>query len=377
MVKGRRKRVQVKNTGRTRATAILSMQCDINSPMKKEAKLDDSKNVKIVNSDEIYLVSETHKSSMNISSYLNTQITDVSSSDISKSKLSIVPFQEIFCRSDETNTIENDIVTDVGHFRTDETPVAVPIHGPSTPHRINMPNNQVEDLEERNINVDKPKKLVMTPQLNVEQQPMKKPFNRGRRKLNGNQTAIHGSLDTANTKSTNHKLTDYFPVRRSVRKCKKAVLEEKQRDIENKVLCQIEEGLEVRHFAGKGRGVVTTREFMKGEFVVEYIGELIDQITAKEREQFYAQDQNTGCYMYYFQHRNHQYCVDATAETDKLGRLVNHSRNGNLVARVIEVGSTPHLVLTAKENIPVGVEVTYDYGDRSREAIRHHPWLAL
>lgn len=46
---------------------------------------------------------------------------------------------------------------------------------------------------------------------------------------------------------------------------------------------------------------------MKGEFVVEYIGELIDQVTAKKREKIYALDQNTGCYMYYFQHRNHQY----------------------------------------------------------------------
>lgn len=46
---------------------------------------------------------------------------------------------------------------------------------------------------------------------------------------------------------------------------------------------------------------------MKGEFVVEYIGELIDQVIAKKREKIYAQDQNAGCYMYYFQHRNHQY----------------------------------------------------------------------
>lgn len=46
---------------------------------------------------------------------------------------------------------------------------------------------------------------------------------------------------------------------------------------------------------------------MKGEFVVEYIGELIDQVIAKKREKMYAQDQNAGCYMYYFQHRNHQY----------------------------------------------------------------------
>lgn len=71
------------------------------------------------------------------------------------------------------------------------------------------------------------------------------------------------------------------------------------------------------------------------------------------------------------------FSVDATAETDKLGRLVNHSRNGNLVARIVEVNSIPHLVLTAKEDISIGVEVSYDYGDRSRESIRHHPWLAL
>ena len=71
------------------------------------------------------------------------------------------------------------------------------------------------------------------------------------------------------------------------------------------------------------------------------------------------------------------FSVDATAESKKLGRLVNHSRNGNLVARVVDVGAVPHLVLTAKEDIPNGVEVSYDYGDRSREAIRNHPWLAL
>lgn len=56
---------------------------------------------------------------------------------------------------------------------------------------------------------------------------------------------------------------------------------------------------------------------------------------------------------------------------------MNHSRNGNLIARVVEVESIPHLVLTAKEDIPAGVELNYDYGDRSREAIQNHPWLLL
>ena len=60
-------------------------------------------------------------------------------------------------------------------------------------------------------------------------------------------------------------------------------------------------------FEGKGRGVVATRQFSRGEFVVEYAGELITMEQAKEREQIYAQDQNTGCYMYYFKYRNIQY----------------------------------------------------------------------
>ncbi|XP_043512217.1 N-lysine methyltransferase KMT5A-B isoform X1 [Frieseomelitta varia] len=370
MVKGRRKRVQTKNTVHMRTA--LSSQCEANSPMKKEAKLNVSKSVKNVNLGQVHSVSEEHKPHACINSFLYAQIADVSTNEAST-----MPIEENFFRSEETSDIQDDILIDVGQFKTDETPVAVPIHGPSTPHRIKMPSSELEDLDDRNANENMHKKSVITSALNLEQQSFKKPASHNRRKLNSNQSAISRSIDPLNAKSTNHKLTDYFPVRRSVRKSKKAVLEEKQRDMENKVLCQVEEGLEIKHFAGKGRGIVTTREFMKGEFVVEYIGELIDQVTAKKREKIYAQDQNTGCYMYYFQHRNHQYCVDATAETDKLGRLVNHSRNGNLIARVVEVGSTPHLVLTAKENIPIGVEITYDYGDRSREAIRHHPWLAL
>jgi len=45
--------------------------------------------------------------------------------------------------------------------------------------------------------------------------------------------------------SGNHQLTEYFPVRRSIRKTKTTVLEEQQRDLEEAVLSQREEGLEV------------------------------------------------------------------------------------------------------------------------------------
>lgn len=267
-------------------------------------------------------------------------------------------------------------------FKTDETPVAVPVNGPPTPHRINMTRTESEESEkpmiDDNAEAVKTISALKSPNtaLSNTQKPGKMSSKKGRRKIRSNNPGDQGLSKTA-VNGTNHKLTDYFPVRRSVRKCKKTVLEEQQRDLENKVLCQVEDGLKVKHFAGKGRGVVTTREFRKGEFVVEYIGELIDQTVAKKREAEYARDQSTGCYMYYFKHRSHQYCVDATPESDKLGRLVNHSRNGNLIARVVEVDSIPHLVLTAKDDVPSDVEVTYDYGDRSRESIRNHPWLAL
>lgn len=71
------------------------------------------------------------------------------------------------------------------------------------------------------------------------------------------------------------------------------------------------------------------------------------------------------------------FSIDATAETGKLGRLVNHSRNGNLMTKVVMIQKQPHLVLIAKEDLPAGVELTYDYGDRSKEALQHHPWLAF
>lgn len=69
--------------------------------------------------------------------------------------------------------------------------------------------------------------------------------------------------------------------------------------------------------------------------------------------------------------------IDATAESGKLGRLVNHSRNGNLTTKTVVLNGKPHLVLVAKDDLQAGVEVTYDYGDRSREALQHHPWLAF
>lgn len=117
--------------------------------------------------------------------------------------------------------------------------MAVPVHGPSTPHRINMPLA----LKDEAAIMTKEKQPVMVT-LRSPLQVIKKSASRGRKKGVTNRLPNRLSKPV-NATSTNHSITEYFPVRRSVRKCKKTVLEEKQRDIENKVVCQVEEGLEV------------------------------------------------------------------------------------------------------------------------------------
>ncbi len=64
---------------------------------------------------------------------------------------------------------------------------------------------------------------------------------------------------------------------------------------------------EVKDFGPKGRGIVASKPFKKGEFVVEYAGDLIDTGIAKERENKYCNDMTAGCYMYYFKHKGKQY----------------------------------------------------------------------
>lgn len=69
------------------------------------------------------------------------------------------------------------------------------------------------------------------------------------------------------------------------------------------------------------------------------------------------------------------YSIDATKESGRLGRLVNHSKSGNCQTRLHAIGETPHLILVASRDIEAGEELLYDYGDRSKESITAHPWL--
>ena len=99
----------------------------------------------------------------------------------------------------------------------------------------------------------------------------------------------------------------------------------------------------------------------------------------------------TGCYILYMfshasiiccdityimQYYNHYFSVDATKETGRKGRLINHSKlEANAKAKVIEVNNKPELWLIACKDIMPGQEILFNYDDTRRAVIESLPWL--
>ena len=67
--------------------------------------------------------------------------------------------------------------------------------------------------------------------------------------------------------------------------------------------------------------------------------------------------------------------MDATAETDRLGRLINHSRTGNATVKIFQSSDGPKLIIEANKQIKPDTEVLFDYGDHSKCSIELFPWL--
>jgi histone-lysine N-methyltransferase SETD8 len=44
---------------------------------------------------------------------------------------------------------------------------------------------------------------------------------------------------------------------------------------------------------------------------------------------------------------------------------------------VVDVKKQPRLILVARRPLEEGEELLYDYGDRSKDSLKAHPWLNL
>ena len=99
------------------------------------------------------------------------------------------------------------------------------------------------------------------------------------------QISAHSWNNTQQFPTLPHQVTEYFPIRRSERKPKGELLKEQMEGIEARLLSTDDSTLDIKisMIENKGRGIVSKRAFSKGEFIVEYAGELISDEESKAR----------------------------------------------------------------------------------------------
>ncbi|VDI77991.1 Hypothetical predicted protein [Mytilus galloprovincialis] len=115
------------------------------------------------------------------------------------------------------------------------------------------------------------------------------------------------------------------------------------------------DGFEIRNVPGKGRGVVTTINRMAGDFLLHYAGETISAEEGERREA----DGPTG-FRFFYNFGKKKLCIDATQETGRLGRLVNHGEKRERNAKMRH--NEGQLFLISLRDIHFGEEILYDYG---------------
>jgi hypothetical protein len=104
-------------------------------------------------------------------------------------------------------------------------------------------------------------------------------------------------------------------------------------------------------------GLYALESIERGEFVIEYIGEVVRQAVGDLRERNYTREGIGSSYLFRIDEDN---IVDAT-RCGGNGRFINHSCDPNCMAKIISVGDTKRIVIYSLRPIGVGEEVTYDY----------------
>ena len=109
----------------------------------------------------------------------------------------------------------------------------------------------------------------------------------------------------------------------------------------------------VENLPNRGRGVVATKDIIKGEIVCDYKG-----IYMEDDEEI----DDPMTYVFSFSYKGIWIQVDARKEDRSFGRLLNHSPNhSNVKARILELHNKPHIVFVATRNISKGEEILLNY----------------
>nr|CAD1825032.1 unnamed protein product [Ananas comosus var. bracteatus] len=106
-----------------------------------------------------------------------------------------------------------------------------------------------------------------------------------------------------------------------------------------------------------GWGVVALESIDKGDFVIEYIGEVIDDATCEQRlwDMKFRGDQK-----FYMCEISKDFTIDATFKGNA-SRFLNHSCNPNCKLEKWQVDGETRVGIFASRSIEVGEPLTYDY----------------
>lgn len=104
-----------------------------------------------------------------------------------------------------------------------------------------------------------------------------------------------------------------------------------------------------------GWGIYNRYALKKGDYIHEYVGEVISQEEAERRGRIY--DKVNRSYLF---NLSSDYVVDASRKGNKT-RFANHSNKPNSYARMVDVNGDIRIGLFAKEDIEPQTEIFFDY----------------
>lgn len=114
-------------------------------------------------------------------------------------------------------------------------------------------------------------------------------------------------------------------------------------------------GIVPKRCGAKGWGIFAQLPISAGQFVIEYVGEVIDADELEVRSKACANDPH-----YYFLSLTGGETIDASKKGN-ISRFINHSCDPNCITQKWQVNGESRVGIFALRNIRVGEELTFDY----------------
>jgi len=111
------------------------------------------------------------------------------------------------------------------------------------------------------------------------------------------------------------------------------------------------------HTGGRGWGLKAKHDIREGDFVIEYVGEVLDTEMCKERLQKAHESSTTNFYMLTL---DSGLVIDAGQKSNR-ARFINHSCSPNCETQKWTVRGETRIGIFACQNIAAGTELTFDY----------------